>query len=122
MVETSLVGPDIAVGEAVLAALDAAKFPVTVALWLRETEEDKWELVLSTPRYREDDIYLQAILAIRSRVPIVDFPIRIESNLRPLIKALRLKQKLGLSLEGRRLGPQALGGVWVRDAYVYRIK
>lgn len=122
MVKTTLVGPDVELGERVLSALDAANFPVTVALWLRETEEDDWELVVSTPRYGDADAYLQLVLALRDQVRMVDLKVRLESNRRPLIKSLRLKRKSGLQLEGRRLGWQKLGDGWVQDAYVYRIK
>lgn len=49
MVKAPLVTPDAAFGEAILSELDAAHFPISVALWLKE--EDEWTLVLGTPEY-----------------------------------------------------------------------
>jgi hypothetical protein len=122
MAKTSLVGPDIELGETVLAALDAAGFPVTVALWVQKTEEDRWELIISTPRYGDKDVYLQFTLAIRGRVPEVLVPVRIESNRHPIIKELRKIFGKTASIKGMRLGLQTFGGTFINDGYVYRIK
>jgi hypothetical protein len=118
---------DIEFGEEVLSALDAAKFPITVALWLRETQEDAWELVLGTPLYDRPgpkDAYrrLTAAFSADGRVPMGDLPIRLESNRRPLIKGLRRLFAKAASVKGMRLGLQSIGDVWIDDAYVYRIR
>jgi len=39
-----------------------------------------------------------------------------------MIKALRKMFGKARSVEGMRLGGQSIGGVWVDDAYVYRIR
>jgi len=122
MAKTSLVGPDLELGEAVLSALDDAGFPVTVALWLQKTEEHRWELVISTPRYGDKDVYLQFTLAIRGRVPEVLVPVRIESNRHPMIQELRKIFGKTKSVKGMRLGLRTLGGTFINDGYVYRIK
>jgi hypothetical protein len=122
MVKALLVGPDVEFGEGVLAALDAAKFPVTVALWVREREEDNWELVISTPRYPDRDAHLQFFRALGDAVPPGNVPIRLESNRRPFIKALRKIFGKAASVKGVRLGLQMIGGTWITDAYVYRVK
>jgi hypothetical protein len=123
MVKTSLVGPDIEFGEAVLSALDAAKFPVTVAFWLQRGDADRWELVISTPRYGEKDAYLQLTLAMEGRVPSdLHYPIRVESNRHPMIRELRKIFGKAASVKGMRLGLHTIGGVFINDGYVYRIK
>jgi hypothetical protein len=121
MVKASLVGPDIEIGETVLSALDAAKFPVSAALWL-QTGDEPWELVISTPRYPDKDVRLQFVLAIRDRVPLVDVPIRLLSNRNPMIQELRKIFGKTASVRGMRLGLHTIGGTFINDGYVYRIK
>jgi hypothetical protein len=122
MAKTALVSPDIELGKKTLHALDDAHFPVTVALWLREAEDDPWTLVLATPRYGKKDAYLEAVLALRGKVSTFDVKFRLESNRRPFVKALRKIFGDAASVEGMRLGLQSIGGTWIDDAYVYRIK
>jgi hypothetical protein len=128
MVKTILVGPDLAVGEAILRALDAEKFPVTVAVWLLQKERsDDWVLVISSPLYdqlgaRETYLRLMKSISLKHSVSLSEVPIRLESNRRPLIKALRKLFGKTASVEGMRFGLQSIGGVWIDDGYVYRIK
>jgi hypothetical protein len=128
MVKTTLVGPDLAVGKDILRTLDAVDFPVSVALWLlRKERSDDWELVLGTPlrdKLGAHEAYLRLIKAIskEASVALSDVPIRLESNRRPFIRALRKTFGKAASVEGMRLGLQSIGGTWVDDAYLYRIK
>ncbi len=128
MVRTILVGPDLLLGEEILAVLDAAKFQVTVALWLLQKERsDDWVLVIATPLYdklgeHEAYLRLRAALSVDTPVSLGDFPIRLESNKSPLIKGLRKLFGRTASVKGMRLGLHSIGGVWIDDAYVYRIK
>jgi hypothetical protein len=126
MVKAPLVIPDISFGEAFLAAVDAVKFPLTVALWLKD-DEDQWQLVLGTPLYDEVgsiDAYLRLIKALSKEGPVslIDYPIRLEGYHDPLIRDLRRKFAKTASVEGMRLGGHTIGGKYVEDAYVYRIK
>jgi hypothetical protein len=128
MVKTILVGPDLALGDEILAALDAARFPVTVALWLLQKDRSEdWKLILATPLYDKlgaKDAYLRLREALSADAPVTlgDFPVRLESNKRPLIKGLRKLFGGTASVKGMRLGLHSIGGVWIDDAYVYRIK
>ena len=122
MGKTTLVSPDIELGKKALGALDNADFHVTVALWLREAEDDPWTFVIVTPRYGQKDAYLDAVLALRDHVSILDLKFKLESNRRPMIRALRKIFGKAASVEGMRLGMQSIGGAWVEDAYIYRIK
>jgi hypothetical protein len=126
MVKAPLVIPDVAFGEAFLNGLDAAGFPVTVAAWVRG-DEDRWELVLGSPLYDEIgaiDAYrrLRSALSEDGSVALIDYPIRLEGHQNPFIKDLRRKFRKTTSVEGMRLGGHAIGGKWIEDAYVYRIK
>jgi hypothetical protein len=125
MVEAPLVVPDVKFGTDVLRVLDAAGFSLSVAMWLKE--DDGWTLVLSTPLYEEagpKDAYLRLRSALSTEGPISlgELPIRLEGHRSPLIKALRKTFGKTASVEGMRLGGHMIGGTWIDDAYVYRIK
>ncbi|MEP7353622.1 MAG: hypothetical protein ABI824_10365 [Acidobacteriota bacterium] len=125
MVKAPLVVPDAAFGEAFLKLLDEAEYPLTVALWLKE--HDEWTLILGTPLYDEIGqqqayIRLRNALSVDGRVPVSDLPVRLEGQSNPLIKELRQIFGKTASVEGTRLGGQRIGGHWIEDGYVYRIK
>jgi hypothetical protein len=126
--KTILVGPDLPWGEKILRELDDAKFPSTAALWLlRKERSDDWELVIATPLYDKlgaQKAYLRLIeiLSVDGPVALSDLPIKLESTTRPFIKTLRKTFGKTASVHGLRLGLQSIGGVWIDDAYVYRIK
>jgi hypothetical protein len=123
MVKTLLVVPDVELGEALLRTLDEARYPVTVALWLLRREE--WTLIASTPLYARGakEAYLRLYAALASSGPALnDLPVRLYSNRDPLIKGLRKMLGKTKSVEGMRLGGHSIGGVWIEDGYVYRIK
>jgi hypothetical protein len=127
MVKTTLVGPDPVLGTEALRALDSAKFPVTVAMWLLQKERSEdWKLIFATPLYDKlgtTGAYARLREAFSQENPALhDLPIRLESNRRPLIKGLRKLFAKAASVEGMRLGLQSIGGVWIDDAYVYRIR
>jgi hypothetical protein len=125
MVEAPLVIPDVKFGKNVLRVLDAAGFPLNVAMWLKE--DDGWALVLATPLYEEagpKDAYLRLRSALSTEGPISlgELPIRLEGNRSPLTRALRKTFGKAASVEGMRLGGHTIGGTWIEDGYVYRIK
>jgi hypothetical protein len=126
MVKTTLVGPDLALGRETLRVLDAAEFPITAALWLLQKERGDWNLVIATPlrdKLGGIEAYgrLHSVLS-KQDLSFIEIPIRLESSRHPLIKALRKIFGKAASVEGMRLGLQSIGGVWIDDAYVYRIK
>jgi hypothetical protein len=127
MVKRALVSPDVDLGSQVVRTLDAAGFPLTVALWSFNDEGGEYELVMGTPLYDKEG-QKQAYLKLLSALSPLDQ--RVVHNLRmrllghkdPLIRALRRTFAKTASVEGMRLGGHAIGGVWIDDAYVYRIK
>ena len=125
MVKAPLVTPDEAFGEKIISTLDAADFRLTVALWLKE--EDQWTLVLGTPDYEKlgpQKAYVKLIEALsrEGRVALNSLPVRLEGHKNPFIKDLRKIFGKTASVEGMRLGGHSIGGTWVEDAYVYRIR
>jgi hypothetical protein len=126
MVKTFLVGLDIERGTEILQALDAAKYPYSVALWRFDEDADRWDLVVGTPVYDKLGIreayrlFLEAIHD--SRLTLGDIPLRLLGNRNPFVRSLRKIFGKAASVEGMQLGGQSIGGEWVDAAYVYRIK
>jgi hypothetical protein len=125
MVEAPLVVPDVEFGKRILRALDEAGFPLTVAMWLKQ--DDDWTLVIATPLYERigvKEAYRRLLAALSTEGPIVlaALPVRLEGHRSPFIKALRKTFGKTASVEGMRLGGHTIGGTWVGDGYVYRIK
>ena len=84
-------------------------------------------MVIATSLYEKigpQKAYLRLIDALSKEEPVslVDVPVRLESNNRPFIKALRKLFGRTKSVAGMRLGGHWIGGTWIDDAYVYRIK
>ena len=93
MAKKALLDADVKLGEKILGALDAAKFPISVAIWIL-TEEDGWQLVIGTPLYESggtSDAYRKLIAALRKDDPeSMDFrDVRLMGNRNPFIRELR---------------------------------
>jgi hypothetical protein len=126
MAKKALLDADVKLGERVLAALDSAKFPISVASWIF-TEEDGWQLVIGTPLYESggtSDAYRKLIAALRKDDPeSMDFrDIRLMGNRNPFIRELRSLFGKTASVYGMRLGGHSIGGIYLEDGVVYRIK
>ena len=126
MAKKALLDADVKLGEKILGALDAAKFPISVAIWIL-TEEDGWQLVIGTPLYESggtSDAYRKLIAALRKDDPeSMDFrDVRLMGNRNPFIRELRQLFGKTASVKGMRLGGHHIGGVSLDDAVVYRIK
>jgi hypothetical protein len=127
MAKRTLVSPDVELGSEAVRALDAAGFPLTVALWFLNDEAEEYQLILGTPLYDKEgpkESYGRALAAWSSwdRRKVHNLDIRILGHKDPLIRGLRRTFGKTASVEGMRLGGHAIGGVWIDDAYVYRIK
>jgi hypothetical protein len=126
MAKKALLDADVKLGEKILESLDAAKFPISVAIWIL-TEEDGWQLVIGTPLYESggpSEAYRKLIGAIRKDDPESrDFDdVRLMSNREPFVRELRRLFGKTASVKGMRLGGHLIGGIWLDDAVVYRIK
>jgi hypothetical protein len=128
MVKTTLVRPDIGFGSELLDLLDKNKFPVSVALWLKERDSDEWNLLIGTSLYdrqghRGAYLRLVEILSDDNGGPIAlsAYPVVLKGNRDPLIRGLRKLYAKRASVEGMRLGGHIIGGNRIPDAYVYRI-
>ena len=123
MVETLLVDRLTEFGDALLAALDNAKFPLSTAFWLKE--EGDWTLVVGTPLYDKgpQQAYVQLIDALRTEpISLQNLPVRLEGNRSPMTKDLRRIFAKTASVRGTRLGGHSIGGKWVESAYLLRVR
>jgi hypothetical protein len=123
MAKKALLDADIKLGEKILASLDVAKFPVSVAVWTLTEDYDGWQLVVGTPLYDKGQLeaHGKLIKALRKDDPesTDSQEVRLMSNRDPFIRDLRRrypKAKTGMRLSGY------IGGMWLDDGVVYRIK
>lgn len=128
MVKETLVGLDITGGEKILDMLDAAKFPVTVALWALYGPEgdERWRLILASPLHDKigyQEAFLKMFHALSgSNHNWALSPISLRTTKDPLIRDLRKQLGKTSHAIGSHLGGQMIGDRWVDDLYVYRIR
>jgi hypothetical protein len=123
MGKKALLDADVKLGEKILGSLDSAKFPVTVALWTLTEEYDGWRLVIGTPLYDKGQLeaHGRLIKALRKDDPESrdSQEVRLMSNREPFIRELR--RKYAKAKMGTRINDY-IGGLWLDDGVVYRIK
>jgi len=117
--QDTLVESELSAGRDLVRALDKASFQVVGALWFHHSDVDRWKLLIVTPRAKGGtrDLYAEAIrlkpTIDLSRVEFVDPD-------SALIRALKGVVRLE-GLGGVRLSQNMLNGVYVDDAYIYRM-
>jgi hypothetical protein len=124
MAKKALLDADVKLGEKIVKSLDAAKFPISAAIWIL-TEEDGWQFVIGTPLYESGGLgeaYRKLIAALRKDDPeSMDFrDVRLMGNRNPFIRELRALSEC--KVKGTRLDGYQIGGLLLEDAVVERIK
>jgi hypothetical protein len=128
MANAALLGPDLALGDEILEMLDAAKFPVTAALWaFSEDHLGGWQFVIGTPLYEKlgtSAAYGRLITAVRMADPqSMRFEdVRLMGNREPFVRELRRTFKGVQFRKGERIGSKSLGGIYIEEGLLYRIK
>jgi hypothetical protein len=127
MDKATLVDIDITGGERVLQILDRASFKVSVALWLYSSEFEAWRLNIASPLVDTEgpkEAYIRLLSALRAADPdlTANLTITLVSPKDPLMRALRRTFGTASSVHGMRLGNNVIDGLFVEQAYVYRIK
>ena len=122
-----LVEPKIKIGEELVQLLDFSQFPMDAAFWLFMSEPERWRLIIASrlvdskgPKaaYRE----IQSVMSQWSeRAKLSLDEISVVSPKDSLIKALRKAEKAGPTLTGTRMSRSAIDGVYIEDAYIYRL-
>jgi hypothetical protein len=129
MVAAALVDSKIDAGRQLVELLDRSEFRVDAALWLLREESGSWRLVLATPLFdvigsRETYRRLQQVLRDESPEQAPAFGINEIQVLSPkddLIRLFKTAVRTGSTLSGFRFTGNTINGVYIDDAYVYRL-
>lgn len=113
-------------GRRLLQELDKRHFPIDAALWLYRPEEDDWRLVIATPLVDEfgpSEGYrrLQRVVQKMSGTRLSLSNVALVSPEDPLIVLLRSAISTGPGIHGVRFSRNSINGVFVEDAYIYRL-
>lgn len=110
-----------------MTALDQANVKVSVALFAKLGEYENWRLVLAARAFDELKIteaygllfasLTDAGIGVEKTPSILIFPLN-----DPFVRELRKIFGKTKSVEGMRLGGQLIGGRFIEDGYVYRIR
>ena len=127
MDSTSLVEPAIEDGRALLAALDAKGVKITAAYWFFLSEPNEWRLILATPLVDSKgprDAYQQIQQILQSQLPngklSLDL-ISVVSPNNPQVRALSSALTTGPGITGIRFSRNTVNGIFIEDAYIYRL-
>ena len=132
MAAATLVDQDIRDGEALVRKLDRDRFPVTAAFWYRDTEDEKWRLIIESAvvgahgpleAYRRLGKSMKRIKkAGRNGFDLDSFRVQLVAVKEMLPSLLRRAVKTGHGIAGIRFAGNVIGGNLVGDAYIYRLE
>lgn len=127
MDKPTLVDADMKAGEALLSRLDDIKFNVKAALWFYVQESEEWRLIIASPIVDKDGP-TKAYEKVQSQLQELDggykLSLRNISLVSPgdkLIKALESVIKTGKSISHIRFTRNVVNGLFIEDAYIYRL-
>ena len=125
----TLVGYEIAEGQRLIDALNAAGVLVDSALWFYAIEPETWRLMMTSPSYDKKgplktyDEILSVFCEVKPELKIDWTALVAVSVKHNLIQGLReLQQRYNSSFSGRRITNQRINQTYVEDAYIYQIK
>ena len=101
----------IGAGAKLIERLDQSESNVQAALWLFLPEEKIWKLMIISPLVKADES--ESIISLND-VGVADTSI-------PLISLLRIAISTGGGIGGIRFSKDTINGVFIEDAYIYRI-
>lgn len=128
VVKESLSNEMISAGEELTRRLDQARLVVDASLWLYNAETNTWRFVISSPEvrvhgpkwvYKKIQSVVSQIQWEKSKIPLKD--ITVVDSQDPLISVLRLTVKTGDTVSGIRFTQNVIDGVFIEDAYIYRM-
>ena len=127
MGKATLVEADMEAGKALLKKLDEVKFKVKAALWLYMPDPEEWRLVLASPSI-DTDGPKRAYETVQSQLQGIGQKdilslqnISLVSPRDKLIKALKSVIKTGKEISHIRLTRNVINGLFLEDAYIYRL-
>jgi len=125
MDKAALVGLDIETGSRVITTLENSGIRVNVALWMITPEYEDGRLVIASSMLDQNQP-LRAYEKVAEKLQgkfVHSLPQILIMRMRdPFVQTLRHIFGKTKSVEGMRLGGQTIGGRFVSDAYVYKIR
>lgn len=119
-----LVEKDIKEGERLLRALDKADIEVRAALWFYMPENERWRFLVATPLVDEKGPK-EAYAAIRKVLAQSSLGISLRqiSVVSPNSDLIRLlSSAVSITPPGIRFTGNVINGVFIEDAYIYRMQ
>jgi len=127
MDKPTLVDADMKAGEALLNKLDETEFDVKAALWFYMSDPEEWRLILASPIV-DSDGPKKAYEKIQSELHGLDqgYELSLQniSLISPsdnLVKVLKSAVKTGKKISHIRFTRNVINGVFIEDAYIYRL-
>lgn len=126
MDKPALVNSDMEAGERLVRDLDKSGLTVTAALWFYMSDSDEWRLILAMPVVDEKGPrvayeQVQAQLKSLSQYELSLQNISVVSPGDDLIKLLGAAINTGSDIAHMRFTRNIINGVFIEDAYVYRL-
>ena len=131
MVKTTLVEADLIAGWRLLLALEIPPknqelFRVKAAFWLYSADSEEWRLMIATPLVDEKGplntyAQLQPLLLEIQPADLYLQNIAVISPSDPLAKAFRRAMHIPPKVPYVRVTRSTVGGIYVEDAYLYRL-
>ena len=128
MAQALLVTIDFPAGLKVVEALERAALPMKVALWLYFDEYEEWRMAFASPRLDKAGGEAKAYRLVREALEAEGITVErtptfiIMSMSDPFIKELRRLYAKNPDVEGKRLSTQMIGGRWVEDSILDRVR
>jgi hypothetical protein len=113
-------------GAALTRALDEAGWPVVASFWYYESDDNRWKLMLASPRVSTDGprkaygAVIDALDALHQSRKNLKHITAIKPN-NPIVRALASAVQTGWTIGGIPFSRRAINGSIVEDAYLYRM-
>lgn len=127
VVKEALTPEMIALGKGLTLQLDKEQHPPSASLWLYRPDVAEWRLLMSLPDLPQTgplDGYRRIQEAIKNQgdhLPIALASIELVEPNHPLLLLLRKAIRTGPGMSGIRFSRSVVDGVYVEDAYIYRL-
>lgn len=113
-------------GKQLLSAVDS-KLPIDAAFWLLPQDTSSWRLVLATPAVRVEGpkaVYRKLMALLKRVEPPLGLSmsnISVIDTADPVVSLLRLAIRTTRGIGDVRFTRNTINGVFIPDAYIYRI-
>jgi hypothetical protein len=126
LVKENLTEDMIRLGAELTRKLDAANWPVKASLWLFNSENNTWRLILASPQAATSgpkgayEVVQSALSNLPGRsLTLKDIVVVTPQD--PLIQSFQSALQTGPDIKGLRFSRNTINGHFIDDAYIYRI-